>query len=52
MKHFAWEGLDLLQADFILGDVDEDAFADLLAEFLWSHRHTVTTILSSQEPPS
>jgi hypothetical protein len=49
MNHFAWEGQDLLQADVLVGGVDdEDTFVDLLANFLLTHRHALSTVLSSQ----
>lgn len=37
MEHFAWDGPELLQAEVVVGDLDEDAFIDLLAEFVWTH---------------
>jgi len=38
IDHFAWEGPDLLQAEIVVGEVDdEDGFADLLAGFIWEH---------------
>lgn len=38
IEQFAWNGQELLQADVVVGDVDEDEFVALLAEFLWTHR--------------
>ena len=49
MEHFAWEGPDLLEADFIVGDVDEDQFAQLLADFVWQHRHELSRLLNKQQ---
>jgi len=45
MKHFAWDGPDILQADCVIGDVDEEEFAQLLADFVWQHRRELSTIL-------
>lgn len=38
IEQFAWNGQELLQADVVVGDVDEEEFVDVLAEFLWTHR--------------
>lgn len=39
IEQFAWNGQELLQADVLVGDVDEKEFAKILAEFLWTYRH-------------
>ena len=41
IEHFAWDGPDLLNAEAVLSDVneDDDDFVELLAEFVWTHRH-------------
>jgi hypothetical protein len=52
LEWFAWDAPALLQADVVLGDVDEDQFADLLAEFLWQHRHQVARLLPLDEEKS
>ena len=39
MEHFAWSGPELLQADAVVDNLDEDEFIDLLAKFVWTHRH-------------
>ena len=49
MKHFAWEGPDLLNADFIVSDVDEDQFANMLADFVWQHRHELFRLLDKPQ---
>ena len=49
IENFAWEGPDHLGADVIIGQVDEEQFADVLAEFVWQHRHELSTMLSVQE---
>lgn len=43
VDHFAWDGMQHMQADIIVGDIDEDQFIDLLATFLWEHRHQLTS---------
>jgi hypothetical protein len=35
----AWEGPVELQADFAVGEIDEDALVDAIAELIWPHRH-------------
>jgi hypothetical protein len=47
-EQFAWEGPDTLGADIILGDVDEDEFAAVLADFLWQHRHAMDSFLTNE----
>jgi hypothetical protein len=39
IAHFAWEARVELGADVILGEADEDAVLEALADFLWEHRH-------------
>jgi len=39
VEHFAWNGLSMLGAEVVLGQLDEDKFADVLADFVWQHRH-------------
>lgn len=39
LERFAWEGPELLGTDVVVSDVDEDDFIDVLAEFVWTHRH-------------
>lgn len=48
MEQFAWEGRDHFAADVVLGRVDEDQFADLLADFIWQHRHELARFLTDQ----
>jgi hypothetical protein len=38
VEQLAWEGPELLHADFVVTKADEDAFDDALAEFIWAHR--------------
>jgi hypothetical protein len=38
--------VDVLQADVIVGDVDEDAFIEVLADFVWRHRHELSRLVN------
>lgn len=49
VERFAWEGPELLGSDVVVGDVDEDAFVDALAEYVWSHRHELPTLLRTDK---
>jgi hypothetical protein len=49
MERFAWEGPDFMHADFILGDVDEDQFAQVLADFVWQHRRELSALLNKPQ---
>lgn len=49
IEQFAWNGQELLQTDVVVGDVDEDEFANVLAEFLWTHRHQIQNYSSHEE---
>jgi hypothetical protein len=44
VRHFAWKGPGVLNADILLDDLDDDKFIDRLAEFLWTHRTELTTL--------
>ena len=37
MERFAWEAPELLQDDVVVGEIDEDEFAEALAAFLWQY---------------
>ena len=39
LESFSWAAPSLLQADVVLGEVDEDALVDAVAHLLWTHRH-------------
>ncbi len=41
LERFAWEAPNLLpaDADFVLGDVDEDLLVEAVAQLLWTNRH-------------
>ena len=38
IESFCWEGPALLEANLLLGDVDEDALVDAVAHLLWNNR--------------
>lgn len=48
IEHFAWDGPRHLRADVVLGPVDEDQFADLMADFVWQHRHELSQLLAPE----
>ena len=37
-ERFAWAGREELEADVAMGEADEDALLEDLADFLWEHR--------------
>ncbi|NLS97463.1 MAG: hypothetical protein GXX96_35430 [Planctomycetaceae bacterium] len=43
-EHFAWDAPDLLGAEVVLSDVDDD-YLDLLARFVWTHRNELAYIV-------
>ena len=45
MEHFAWDGPELLQAELMVNEPDEDRFINLLAEFVWTYRNELKTFL-------
>ena len=45
VEHFAWDGPELIGADVVVGDFDDDEVVDVLAEFIWTHRHELTNLL-------
>jgi hypothetical protein len=38
IDHFVWEARVELKADVVLGEADEEAMLEALADFLWEHR--------------
>lgn len=42
VEHLAWNGLSDWNADIALDDLSDDTALDVLAQFLWTHRHTAT----------
>jgi hypothetical protein len=48
MENFAWEGPCHLQAEVVVGNVDEDQFAQVLADFVWQHRRELSGLLNKQ----
>lgn len=49
VKNFAWQGPELLGADAVVSDFDDDEFIDLLAEFCWEHRHEISKLTTPEE---
>ncbi len=43
VTRFAWAAPNFLQADVVLGQADEDALVDAMANLLWKHRHDSAT---------
>jgi hypothetical protein len=43
VEHFAWHGREQLGADLVLGEAEEDALADALADLLWDNRDALRT---------
>lgn len=43
LERFAWNGLRDLNADIALDELSDEAALDVLAQFLWTHRHVATT---------
>jgi hypothetical protein len=39
VESLAWNGRALLDADLELGEADEEPLVEVLAQFLWAHRH-------------
>jgi hypothetical protein len=50
IDYFAWDGPDTLGAEIVLdeGDEDDDDFINLLAEFVWTHRHALQHLTSER----
>lgn len=38
-EHIAWHGHAMMGGEFVVGRANEDALVDVLARFLWEHRH-------------
>lgn len=47
-EQIAWQAREILDADVVLSDVNEDAFADLVAEFIWQHRDKLEDLLDCE----
>lgn len=39
VQSVAWDGPLELQADLVVGEIDEDTLVDAIAELIWPHRH-------------
>ena len=48
MKNFAWEAPGFFTPTLVFGDVDEDQFAELMADFVWEHRHELSRLLNER----
>lgn len=44
-EKFSWDGPELMNASFVLDEVDEDELVDALATFLWNNRATIEQII-------
>ena len=42
LEQISWQGLDYLGADVLVGEIDEEAFLDSLATFLWANRRQLS----------
>ena len=49
MENFAWDGPQLLGCDVLVGTVDENQFAAVLAEFLLEHHHDLSRLLPNMK---
>jgi hypothetical protein len=45
LERFAWDGPELLGAEVLVGELDEDLFAELLADFVWRHQQGLSKLL-------
>jgi hypothetical protein len=50
-ERFAWDADDLFQSQIMLGDVAEDQFATVMADFIFQHRHELKNILKLSKNP-
>jgi hypothetical protein len=41
VEHLAWHGDAEMGAEFVVGPADDDAFVEVLAQFLWQHRQNL-----------
>ena len=44
-NHIAWCGPAIVEAEVVLGEMDENKCLDLIAEYLWDHRDELEDIL-------
>lgn len=49
MENFAWNARQVLGCDAVVGTVEEDEFAKVLADFVWQHRQKLSRLLKNQE---
>lgn len=48
VERFAWDGPELLGADVVVGDFDDDELVEVLAELIWTNRHELAGFLSDE----
>jgi hypothetical protein len=48
-ENFAWESHAYLQTDVVLGEVEEEVFANLLAEYVWNHQAELSNLLDGED---
>ncbi len=49
IQNFAWDGPQMLGAEAVVNDFEDDEFIDLLAEFCWQHRHEISKLTTRDE---
>ncbi|HCO27067.1 MAG: hypothetical protein CME31_22420 [Gimesia sp.] len=49
IHNLAWDGPSLMSTEMVVGEIDEDQFLDLTAEFLWQHRQDLKILLTDKE---
>jgi len=50
ITNFAWQGLELLQADIVLANSDDDEkeFAEMFADFIWNARQSISSTVTTE----
>ena len=49
LSSFSWDGPDILGAEAELGDADDDWLLDIVAEFVWTHRHDLACLRGKED---
>jgi hypothetical protein len=52
IDHFAWDAPKLLSTDVLIGQVDEDEFAEVLAGFLFEHHEHLSRLSANAKETS
>lgn len=52
MKNFAWDSHEFFATNFVLGEVDEDQFIELMTQFVWKNRHELSRMLAEPQEPN